>query len=88
MTVKTQKFVRGGNCLSLLDALIIHEDLQVKKNRQHSRQRMVTGDCEDFKVLLGPLARNYTETELQQLHVEMKAMAEILLDHHVLKSGR
>jgi hypothetical protein len=37
-------------------------------------------DIEQFKNLLGPLAKDYNEAQIRQMHREMYAMAELLLD--------
>jgi hypothetical protein len=37
-------------------------------------------DSEQFKNLPGPLAKDYNEVQMRQLHREMYAMAELLLD--------
>lgn len=42
-------------------------------------------DIETFKRFLGPVAVDYTDTELRQLHQELHSMAELLLDIYVYK---
>ena len=44
-------------------------------------------DLETFKQFLGPLAEKYAETEIRQLHYEMRAMAELLLDIYFKKKS-
>ncbi len=40
---------------------------------------------EQFVASLGPHAKNYTEAELKQLHVEVRQLAEVLLSIHRAK---
>lgn len=42
-------------------------------------------DLNEFREFLGPLAEQYNEAQLQQLRDEMRLMAEILVDHYILK---
>ena len=46
-------------------------------------------ELEHFKEFLGPIAQGYSNAELRQLHKEMHAMAELLLDIYLYrKAGR
>jgi len=45
-------------------------------------------DLKTIKQFLGPLTEKYADNELRQLHYEMHAMAELLLDIYATKKGR
>jgi len=42
-------------------------------------------ELEEFKKFLGPLATEYTASQLRQLRQEMQAMTELLLDLYASK---
>jgi len=42
-------------------------------------------ELENFKEFLGPIAQDYSNAELRQLHKEMHAMAELLLDIYLYR---
>ena len=42
-------------------------------------------ELENFKEFLGPIAQDYRNAELRQLHNEMHAMAELLLDIYLYR---
>ena len=42
-------------------------------------------ELENFKEFLGPTAQGYSNAELRQLHKEMHAMAELLLDIYLYR---
>jgi hypothetical protein len=42
-------------------------------------------ELETFKEFLGPTAKEYSDAQLRQLHREMHAMAELLLDIYLYK---
>jgi hypothetical protein len=44
-------------------------------------------DLETIKQFLGPLAEKYADSELRQLHYEMREMAELLLDIYFKKKS-
>jgi len=45
-------------------------------------------DFEEFKRFLGPIAKDYNDAQLRQLHQEMHRMADLLLEFHLMKKTR
>ena len=45
-------------------------------------------EIKEFKKLLGPVAKGYSDSQLRQLRREMHAMAELLLDIYLHKKSR
>jgi hypothetical protein len=51
-----------------------------QKKKKHRYTRPTTDEIGEFKKLLGPLASEYTESQIVQLYTEMYQMANLLLD--------
>jgi len=59
----------------------------MKASQKHTGE--LIDELEEFKLFLGPIAREYTDGQLRQLRREMHAMAELLLDIYLSgKQGR
>jgi hypothetical protein len=56
-----------------------------RRRSKHPRHNLSTAELEEFKAFLGPLAADYTDSELRDLRRELQAMAEILLDLYISK---
>lgn len=58
-----------------------------RKKKQWWGEGDIFYDIEAFRLFLGPTSYKYTDAQLKQLQMEMRTLAEILVDYWQIKQG-